>query len=209
LLEILPKRPIPIKRADGEFKIGNKHRWPSNLIPAGLTYADQNCLDCGIRRRLYRSGTCAYFDGHMLTPKKPHGCLAVKTSKEIPEPEILIINTPIPEKALKKVKLYEPPQEENLPPLTTNVPIQAAAAPILHEFEWQKVFQAAVRKNNLHKADTLLDNSTIQELLVLVNLMFEDMIKQDINTTSRRMAGKFIYSEKYQEISKQLDKSGH
>ena len=54
----------------------------------------------------------------------------------------------------------------------------------------------------------LTDNEArLKESIVLIRLMFEDMIKNDVVTKSREMAGRFLYSNGYAEMVKHLNRT--
>lgn len=44
----------------------------------------------------------------------------------------------------------------------------------------------------------------LKDSLIILRLMYEDMIKNDVNTKSREMAGRFLYSEGHDQIVKEL-----
>ncbi len=54
---------------------------------------------------------------------------------------------------------------------------------------------------------TQKDAATVHDLLVILNLMYEDMHKFNVKTKSRDMAGRFLYSNGYIETVEKLDKS--
>lgn len=46
--------------------------------------------------------------------------------------------------------------------------------------------------------------ANLKDSLMMIRLMYEDMIKHDVNTKSREMAGRFLYSNGYDQICKEL-----
>ena len=45
------------------------------------------------------------------------------------------------------------------------------------------------------------------DLLVIFKLIYEDLVKHDVYSKSRQMAGRFLYSEGYQEYVKTIEKN--
>lgn len=46
-----------------------------------------------------------------------------------------------------------------------------------------------------------------KDCLMIIQLMYEDMVKNDVNTKSREIAGRFLYSQSKQEIVESINKS--
>lgn len=45
----------------------------------------------------------------------------------------------------------------------------------------------------------------LKDAMILINLMYEDLVKHDVYSNSRRMAGRFLYSQGYEEIVKSVE----
>jgi hypothetical protein len=46
----------------------------------------------------------------------------------------------------------------------------------------------------------------LKESIVIIRLMYEDLVKNDIASNARRIAGGFLYSQGYEQLVKELDK---
>lgn len=165
--------------------------------------------ECGLKMLEYENGLKAYLnDDNKIRAKMPHACTIARSKdkndvkrkikprqtqiKEQSSKPIFIPN-PIPSKVVQYKE--KPEVEEDIQDVVTRTPVK----PIT--LATKSTFTTATTP---FKSMTN-DEARLFEAYVIINVMYEEMVKNNLRTQGRYMAGTLLYSAGYVEKIKHLE----
>lgn len=182
------------------------HRYDKKDIPEGAAFIVETCRFCTAISRRYNNGFRTYydFDGKQLakavacTGKPPVEHLQVLSGAgiKIVGPEVRNYDYATDSHYEKLAGLKETLQQ-GFKRVTPEV--LATQANIIHK-KFTPMQRGAPPPNQPDIEARLRDS------IVLVKLLYEDLVKNNVNSQAREMAGRYLYSNGYKELVDYLNK---